>query len=141
MSFPIAEQIVKDAGCNQWFVQFYENLSNFDLKVKIDHMEFFAKHGLIIQQVRSMQDAHPILGFYHVRFQGQDDPVLAQYSQQFEDATGTSLNPNMYQMFEWSYSGWVKENGPAQLQQYLQDQNQNALQPQGIVGPAGPGGI
>jgi hypothetical protein len=139
MSFPIAEQIVKDAGCNQWFVQFYENDPKFDLRIKIDHMEFFARHGLIIQQVRSMQDAHPILGFYHVRFKQKDDPVLLEYSNKFEDEKGTSLYPQMYQMFEWSYSGWVNEGGPAQLEQHLQAQNQ--LQPQGLIGPAGPGGI
>lgn len=122
MLYPLAEQIVNDAGSNQWFVQFYETEETFDLKVKIDHMEFFARHGLIVQPVRSIQDVNAVQGFYHVRFKGKDDSALKLYSETFEDEQGISLNPLQYQMFEWSYSGWVKDGGPDQLTNYLQQQ-------------------
>lgn len=139
MTLPLAEQIVKDAGCNQWFVQFFENGENFDTVFKTQHMNFFAEHKMIVQQVTSIADPQNLVGFYHVRFFGATDPLLALYSKQFEDAEGVSLHPQQYQMFEWSHSGWIKHNGPQQLQAYLDSLNQ-PTEAHGMVGNVGPAG-
>lgn len=136
MSLPLAEQIMKDAGCNQWFVQFYDHTDEYDPAWLARHMDFFADNQLIYQEVRSIFDTDLVGGLYHVRFDGHDDSRLRDYSSNFENAEGVSLHPRSYQMFEWSYQGWVNQDGLSHLQDYC-----TAQQPAGTQGPMGPGGF
>lgn len=139
MSLPLAEQIMKDAGCNQWFVQFYDHTPTYDAACLHRHMDFFAANQLIYQEVRSIFDTQLIGGLYHVRFAGHSDPRLADYSEQFENQEGISLDATSYQMFEWSYQGWVNQDGLSHLEEHLANLNTLAVDP-AAVGPMGPSG-
>jgi hypothetical protein len=50
-----------------------------------------------------------------VYFDGADDPRVAEYSAEFEDETGRSLNPKKYQMVLMSYQSWLDGDGPRHL--------------------------
>jgi len=138
MSLPLAEQIMKNAGCNQWFVQFYDHTPTYDATWLRRHMEFFAANRLIYQEVRSIFDTQLVGGLYHVRFSGHSDPRLADYSKQFENQEGISLDTSSYQMFEWSYQGWVNQDGLSHLEEHLANLNTPAVDP--AAGPMGPSG-
>lgn len=132
MSVSLAEQIVSDAGYNQWFVHFHLGNEGYDDSHRQRHFEFFAEHKIMFQEVISIHDVDHLGGFYHVRFQGSSDPLLKTYCETFENEQGQSLHPSSYQMFEWSHAGWVQADGPAQLNEYWR-----RMTFQGPQGPAG----
>ena len=135
MTLPLAEQIMKDAGCNQWFVQFYDHTPSYNPSCLARHMEFFTDNRLIYQEVRSIFDTDLVGGLYHVRFANRNDLRLNDYTTKFENAEGASIDPSSYQMFEWSYQGWINQEGESHLKEYLAAQQPSATQ--GPMGPAG----
>lgn len=137
MSLPYAEQILNDAQKNQWFVQFYIRNDSFDSDHLIKQMEWFLSRKLIVQEVQTIHFREAHTGFFHVRFDGALDPLLQEYCATFEDATGASLFPDQYQMYEWSHSAWMQEGGRDAYQEHLQALNVSRFPTnQGdIVGP------
>lgn len=106
---PYAEHYLEQAGANQWYIRFYaepNDLSAHD--VRQTQMEWFLSQGLQLTQVRTQYFDAPITNFYHVNFAGAQDVRLKAYTLQFEDDQGVSLQPEAYQLFEWSYEAWCE---------------------------------
>lgn len=106
---PYAESFLDNTQCNQWFVRFFIEPNDLThMHVKQEHMEWFVMQGLTLTQVRTHEyDAH-VTNFYHVNFAGPQDARLHAYSAKFEDEQGVSLQPDLYQLYEWSYDSWCE---------------------------------
>lgn len=137
MSLPYAEQILSDAQKNQWFIQFHIRNPDFDSDHLMHQMEWLINRQLIVQEIQTVHFREAHTGFFHVRFQGSEDPRLAEYSQTFEDDQGMSLLPDQYQMYEWSYSAWMQEGGRDAYQEHMDSLNVTRFPTQqgDIVGP------
>jgi hypothetical protein len=130
-----AEQLLKQAGTNQWFVQFTTTDPNFDPSLAQQQMQWFESQGLQLTQVLTVGQTVPhSTDFYHVNFASSEDARLTAYSAKFEDSDGASLNASTYQMFEWSYDGWISTNGHTVFDEFVA-QTQPSSAP---TGPAGP---
>jgi len=106
---PYAETFLEQHTTNQWFIRFYADPNNLShLDVKQAHMNWFVSQGLQLTQVRTQEFDLPLTNFYHVNFAGDSDVRLKAYSEQFENAEGVSLQPDVYQLYEWSYSAWCE---------------------------------
>ena len=72
------------------------------------HFDWFKAHGLRWETAapRGWLEGDP--GVYAVHFDGPDDPRVARYAAEFEDATGTSLEPDAYQMYSLPYASWLE---------------------------------
>ncbi len=107
---PYAESFLEQHKQNQWFIRFY--IADNDLQsepMKQEHQEWFKNQGLTLTQVRTLEFDLPVTNFYHVNFASAQDVRLAAYSDKFEDQSGISLQPHMYQLYEWSYTDWVEQ--------------------------------
>lgn len=60
-------------------------------------------------------------GLIYVNFSGWDDPVIAEYSAEFEDANGKSKTPEKFEMFAISYEKWVEGGGIERLEKARND--------------------
>lgn len=49
------------------------------------------------------------------------DPLILEYSREFEDINGKSLYPDIFQMCCISYSEWIKNDGIELYEQHLKD--------------------
>jgi hypothetical protein len=108
---PYAESFLEQAAANQWFIRFYADLNDLtNVEIKQKHMDWFVSQGLQVTQVRTQEFNLPLTNFYHVNFASDQDVRLKAYSDQFENADGVSLQPDVYQLYEWSYTAWC-ENG------------------------------
>lgn len=138
MTLPYAEQILIDAQSNQYFVQYFIRDINFDSDHLLNQMEWFQNRNLIVQEVQTVHFRESHTGFFHVRFQGKQDPRLLEYSATFEDDQGISLMPDQYQMYEWSYSAWIAEGGAEGYKHHLGSLNVTRFPTQqgDILGPA-----
>lgn len=106
---PYAETFLEQAGANQWFIRFYaepNDLAHVD--VKQSHMTWFVSQGLQLTQVRTQEYDQPLTNFYHVNFASDSDVRLKAYSDQFENEQGVSLQPEVYQLYEWSHAAWCE---------------------------------
>jgi hypothetical protein len=106
---PYAETFLEQAGRNQWFIRFYaepNDLTHVD--VKQAHMTWFVNQGLQLTQVRTQEFDVPLTNFYHVNFASDADARLKAYSDQFENPEGISLQPDVYQLYEWSHTAWCE---------------------------------
>ena len=83
------------------------------------HFDWFAANGLRLETAapRGWLEGDP--GCYAVHFDGPDDPQVARYAAEFEDATGQSLDPDNDQMVLLPYQSWLEgqqvdggEDGP-----------------------------
>jgi hypothetical protein len=107
---PYAEQILDEHKSNQWFIRFYTDSNDLQSEsVRQSHMQWFANQGLTLTQVRTLEFDLPTTNFYHVNFASAQDARLTAYSDLFEDFDGVSLQPDVYQLYEWSYSDWVEQ--------------------------------
>jgi hypothetical protein len=107
---PYAEQFLNQAQSNQWFLRFFvdaNDLANYPEKQT--HMSWFQNQGLQLTQVRTHEFNLNETNFFHVNFAGAQDVRLKAYSDLFETPDGISLQPEIYQLYEWSYSDWVSE--------------------------------
>lgn len=102
-----AEQILMDKKTNQFFIQFGPD----DEHVK-QHFDWFSSYLVPVKKVASIGDLDDKTGFYHVGFTSMHDNRLALYIKVFENKNGESLHPESYQLFEWSYDAWIKQDGP-----------------------------
>ena len=118
---PYAETFLAQAGANQWFIRFYaepNDLSHVD--VKQTHMAWFVTQGLQLTEVRTQEYDVPFTNFYHVNFASDSDVRLKAYSDQFEDAQGISLQPEAYQLYEWSHAAWCESGLQHAWQQHME---------------------
>lgn len=107
---PYAETFLEQAATNQWFVRFYADANDLThVDIKQAQMTWFVSQGLQLTQVRTHEFDVPLTNFYHINFASDSDVRLKAYSDQFENSEGVSLQPDVYQLFEWSYSDWASE--------------------------------
>ena len=118
-----AEQILLDKGKNQWFVLFYVGREGWDPTVFNQHMSWFADNGVSVTPVAAMGDQEVLGNLYHVGFDSQVDPKLVAYTAAWENEDGTSLRPDQYQMLEWSWEGWINNQGPQEFAAWLESIN------------------
>jgi hypothetical protein len=117
-----AETILMNKKTNQWFIQFFRNSDRaFDQQTIDQHFQWFYANLLSITEVSSIGASLTNTGFYHVNFQGLEDPRLGMYQSLFEDNTGASLNPTVYQMYEWDYNNWVERGGPLEFDEFMRN--------------------
>lgn len=126
-----AEQILEQAGKNQYFILFHIQGPTWDPATHESHMEWFTNTGVPVTLVAGMGETTPRGNLYHVAFDDDQDTRLHAYMNAFEDNTGTSLRPDMYQMLEWSYEGWVSRDGPQEFNAWLRQQTD----PTQVTGP------
>jgi len=122
-SVPIAiktiDQIMADERRDMYFIQFGRDPFDFAEKrysnVVRRHREWFETRNLshATAAPRGWLCGDP--GCRVVYFDGPDDPRVAEYSAEFEDQTGKSLNPKKYQMVLMSYQSWLDGGGPRRL--------------------------
>lgn len=106
---PFAEQFLQNKQDNQWFVRFFAAENDLaGQQVKQNHFTWFANQGLEVTQVRTQEYDLPQTNFYHVNFVSDSDVRLKAYSDLFEDSQGVSLQPAVYQLYEWSYAAWCE---------------------------------
>lgn len=101
-----AEQILMDKKTNQFFIQFGD-----DNSCVTQHLDWFRSYFVSVQKVASIGDTDDNNGFYHVGFTDINDNRLSLYTKMFENQSGESLNPEEYQLFEWSYEKWISQGG------------------------------
>lgn len=118
-----AEQLLQRAEKNQFFLMLHMGLPTWNPSVLAEHMAWFEENQVATTLVAAMGEHTPRGKLYHVAFEDGSDPKLHDYMKKFEDDLGASLQPNQYQMLEWSYEGWVKQNGPEEFDSWLQSQN------------------
>jgi hypothetical protein len=106
---PYAETFLEQSAVNQWFIRFYSDANNLAHEaVKQSHMDWFTTQGVQLTHVRTQEFDIPFTNFYHVNFASASDVRLKAYSDEFENADGVSLQPDVYQLFEWSYPAWCE---------------------------------
>jgi hypothetical protein len=86
-------------------------------------LQWLDSRGVAVRKIAAFADPEIIFegwpGWYHVDFQGWDDPALVEYSSVYEDADGKPLNPDRFQIWAISYADWVKQGGPERYEKYL----------------------
>ncbi len=93
-----------------------------DESLVVDVLGWLKSRGVATAKMASFADITLLSGWpgwYHVDFQGWDDPAQMEYSAVFEDANGKSLEPHSFQMMVISYERWLNEGGPEKYQEYL----------------------
>lgn len=119
---PYAETFLDQMGTNQWFIRFYVEPNNLvHVHVMQKHMEWFVSQGLQLTQVRTHEFDVPVTNFYHVNFASESDVRLKAYSDQFEDAQGISLQPDVYQLYEWHHAAWCESGLQQAWQQHMEN--------------------
>lgn len=106
---PYAETFLEQAAQNQWFVRFYADPNDLtNMSAKQAQMDWFESQGLQLTQVRTQEFDIPFTNFFHVNFASDQDVRLKAYSDLYENTDGVSLQPDVYQLFEWSYPAWCE---------------------------------
>jgi hypothetical protein len=107
---PYAEQFLTHAQSNQWFLRFFVDANDLThYPEKQAHMEWFEQQGLQLTQVRTHEFDLNETNFYHVNFASAQDARLTAYSAKFETIEGLSMQPDIYQLYEWSYTDWCDQ--------------------------------
>lgn len=114
-----AEQKMKQAQRNQWFLLLYNQNANWNPQVWQSHQEWFAANLVSYQLVAGMGEKEPLGNLYHVQFDDENDPRLLAYIQEFETDQQLSKHPDQYQMLEWSYQQWVESGAEQEFDQWL----------------------
>jgi hypothetical protein len=85
------------------------------------HFDWFEAHGLRWETAapRGWLEGDP--GIFAVHFDGPDDPRVAGYAAEFEDADGKSLEPGAYQMYVISYPSWLEKRGTSGEEDWLDE--------------------
>ena len=108
---------------DMYFLQLGASPFDFDRNhpARRRHFDWFAAHGLRWETAapRGWLEGDP--GIYAVHFSGPDDPRVAEYAAEFEDADGKSLEPDAYQMYVISYVSWLEKRGTDGLEDWLDD--------------------
>jgi hypothetical protein len=113
------DQIMADEKRDMYFIQFGRDPFDFAEKRYPDivrrHREWFETRNLshATAAPRGWLCGDP--GCRVVYFDGPDDPRVAEYSAEFEDETGKSLNPKKYQMVLMTYQSWLDGGGSRRL--------------------------
>ncbi len=118
---PYAETFLSQAAANQWFIRFYVEPNDLTHEhVKQTQMSWFASQGLQLTEVRTQEYDVANTNFYHVNFASDADVRLKAYSDQFENEQGVSLQPELYQLYEWSYAAWCESGLQQAWQQHVE---------------------
>ena len=107
---PYAEHFLTQTETNQWFLRFFvdaNDLANYPEKQR--HLIWFEQQGLQLTQVRTYEFDLDETNFYHVNFASAQDVRLTAYTDKFETLEGLSLQPEIYQLYEWSYADWCDQ--------------------------------
>jgi hypothetical protein len=103
------DQIMAAEKRDVFFVQFGSPFDHDpDHPSRERHFEWFKHHGMRWETAapRGWLEGDP--GIFAVHFDGPDDPRVALYAAEFEDADGKSLEPDAYQMYLLLYDSWLE---------------------------------
>lgn len=118
---PYAETFLSQAAANQWFIRFYVESNDLTHEhVKQTQLSWFVSQGLQLTEVRTQEYDVANTNFYHVNFASDADVRLKAYSDQFENEQGVSLQPELYQLYEWSYPAWCESGLQQAWQQHVE---------------------
>ena len=119
------DQITDEEKPDMFFIDFGQFLFDCDEQLRSkrreDHHDWFAAKGLRHAPAapRGWLEGDP--GLYAVHLAGPDDPRVAEYTARFENADGSSLEPEVYQMNLLPYQSWLDHGGPDRLARDLAD--------------------
>ena len=119
------DQIMDEEKRDMYFVDFSRLLFSGDRQLmeqhRQEHFDWFASKELRHAPAapRGWLEGDP--GLYAVYFAGQDDPRVAEYTARFENADGSSLEPEVYQMNLLPYQSWLDHGGPDRLAREFAD--------------------
>jgi hypothetical protein len=109
------DEIMDAAKRDMYFIRFphpfFTGCDKPNPKLRIEHLAWFDANGLpyVKAAPRGWLEGDP--GCFAVYFSGIDDPRVAAYAAEFEDAEGKSLHPDDYQMFLVIYQSWLEAGG------------------------------
>ena len=119
------DQIMDEEKRDMFFLDFgqfrFDGDEQLRLKRREEHFDWFAAKGLRHAPAapRGWLEGDP--GLYAVYFTGPDDPCVAEYTARFENADGSSLEPEVYQVSLLPYQSWLDHGGPDRLARDLAD--------------------
>lgn len=89
-------------------------------EISKNHLEWFEQRGIKMFRTVPPEIIMGWAGHYYVDIDPKD-PILIEYSKEFEDETGVSISPDDYQLYNIFYSEWLKNNGIEKYEQHLKD--------------------
>ena len=89
-------------------------------KIENEQLSWLADRGIEVYKTCGDGVLEGWFGEYFVDVE-IDDPVVAEYSQQFETTDGKSLDPDYYQMCLYSYQEWLDSGGIEKHEQHMKD--------------------
>lgn len=119
------DQIMDEEKRDMFFIDFGRFLLDHDKQSmsqrRQEHFDWFAAKDLRHASAapRGWLEGDP--GLYAVYFTGPDDPRVAEYTARFENADGSSLEPEVYQMSLLPYQSWLDHGGPDRLAREFAD--------------------
>lgn len=102
----LIDEIVRERGRDTYWVCFEHGLfADRDAlgRAKEDQLAWFGNEGLEYEKAAPKGWLEGDPGCFAVFFDGADDPRLAKYCTKFEEPSGGSLQPGLYQMYLVSF--------------------------------------
>jgi hypothetical protein len=93
----------------------------FDAEAEQAHLAWFKEVGVNYAQTVPQGAYGGKFDLYWVDFSGWDDPLIAAYTAKFENANGSSLQPDKYRMVAVNYREWVEAGGTERYEQHMRD--------------------
>lgn len=113
------DQIMDEEKHDMYFVDFGQFLFGDDERImsqcRQEHFNWFAAKGLRHAPAAPTGWLEGDPGLYAVYFTGSDDPRVSEYTARFENADGSSLKPDVYQMNLMPYQSWLDHGGSGRL--------------------------
>jgi hypothetical protein len=106
---------------NQTGTLWYNDEDQYNKAIEKEQLDWLDAHGVEYARTGPPELLEGWLGHYYVDFAGWDDPKVAEYTEQYENKDGSSLNPEKYRMVALSYEEWVGKGRLAEYEQYLKD--------------------
>ena len=95
--------------------------SEIDVESEKAHLDWFKQVGIDYAVTAPEGAFGGGYGLYYVDFSGWDDPLITSYTAKFENADGTSLQPDKYRMSAINYKEWAEAGGIERYEQHLRD--------------------
>jgi hypothetical protein len=89
-------------------------------KIAEPQLRWFKQRGISSWMTCSPDTLVGWFGHYYIDVDPRDD-LVKEYSKEFEDEQGASLNPNLYQMLCLGYDEWVSSGKLVAHEQHLED--------------------
>lgn len=110
--------VVADRGCDTFF--FKLTLSTdywlFDEATRDQHLAWFDNWDLSVEKVGYQGLLIGESGYYYVDFRDEVDPRLDLWCKMFEDADGTSLAPDKYNMYVYPYQHYIDKKATGEFE-------------------------